>query len=879
VEETLKQQPGRSGSTAVGSALSPLRAAKLRRPTPGDHYVRRPRLLELLDEASRATLTLIVAPAGTGKTSLLAGWITESPIASAWLSLDEADRDAVQCWSGIIAALDTLEPGCGSAASEVLRRPGSHIDDVVDLLLADLDTGERAPAVLVIDDFHIVDEDNVVAASVAVFLRDAPSWLHVVIATRRRPRLPIDRMRSRGRLSEIRFAELRFATAEATELLTKLAPSLSDDRLKAEVGRAQGWAASLQMAALAARSAQARPDPSDVDRAGDLLVEDLVLREVLAEEGQEMIDLLAAVAVVPRVNSSLAEALTQQPGAGELLRHAEERGLFVTRLGPEGWFELHDLVREVLIGARSRTSASQVAELRVRAAQWFEAAGEVDLALEQWLQAGRPLEALRLLGANHAHLYDRGREATVVRTIAAIPGDATTGDPYLMIDYAFCHLLVDRRRFLELVDELTWFVDHTSVDETVRVRVTILRGSAAVLSGRWVDYGVLSREAMHDLGGEWRSDPLGRFVWNGIGRSIALAECWDDANDEVRRAEIELSRDPERRLALEGSRALGEALAGRPIDALRVAAGVHHAAAVAKMSILRTELAFAEALAHRELGDRARAVLELEALIGEHGETMLYCRILAMIELAQTHLDGGNLGAASDTFRETKRIVEEESFGHDLRLWLARVGTLLALADGDLVGARQWADQNDDEFWGGISRARVHLAAGNRTDAAAELATSVPRCVRHRVIDALLRARSTVDREDAASLATAAVELAADNGLLQTVASEGPQVLELVERVAAAAPPEWLDRLRRAAADAQLRAGSDRTDLIEPLTERERDVLRFLPSRLTVREIADELYVSVNTLKFHLKVIYRKLGVTSRAEAAEAARKMMSLRR
>jgi DNA-binding NarL/FixJ family response regulator len=153
------------------------------------------------------------------------------------------------------------------------------------------------------------------------------------------------------------------------------------------------------------------------------------------------------------------------------------------------------------------------------------------------------------------------------------------------------------------------------------------------------------------------------------------------------------------------------------------------------------------------------------------------------------------------------------------------------------------------------------------------LDTTVPRSVRHEVVLGLLRCRAATAHDEALKYATAAVELAAAHGILQTVASEGAELLELVEQAAWRAPPPWMDRLRRLAVTTRGDPLLGRRDPDVPLTDRERDVLRFLPSRLTLREIANELYVSVNTLKFHLKIIYRKLGVTSRAEAAEVARR------
>jgi LuxR family maltose regulon positive regulatory protein len=401
---------------------------------------------------------------------------------------------------------------------------------------------------------------------------------------------------------------------------------------------------------------------------------------------------------------------------------------------------------------------------------------------------------------------------------------------------------------------------------------------AAVVSGRWVESGALHRQVMVDLGETFWRDPLGRFAANGVARELALSERWDDTSDEVRQAEVALSRDAERRITFEGTRALGEVLAGRPIGALRTAAGVRRAAAVADMTILRTELATAEALAYRELGDRSRAKADLEVLAEAPAETMLFCRVMAMCELAQAHLDEGDLDSAWRVFGRIETIIEAESLGADVRGWLTRLGTVLALAGDDHESARRWAAQVDDSFWSAVSDARVSLAAGDPRSAAASLGTAVPRCVRHEVVLALLMARAAADREEAVKYATAAVEQASAVGLLQTVAAEGPEVIDLIEHAAWRAPAEWLVRLRRAAAEAWPRAAPS-PDLVEPLTERERDVLRFLPSRLSVREIADELFVSVNTVKFHLRVIYRKLGVSSRAEAAEVARRMTRIRK
>jgi LuxR family maltose regulon positive regulatory protein len=255
--------------------------------------------------------------------------------------------------------------------------------------------------------------------------------------------------------------------------------------------------------------------------------------------------------------------------------------------------------------------------------------------------------------------------------------------------------------------------------------------------------------------------------------------------------------------------------------------------------------------------------------------------VLAAAELTAARLDDGDVAAARAQLAGARELAGEAP-GPGVSDVLARVGARVALAGGETAEAARDAARVADPFWGPICRARVQLAAGDPT-AAATLEGATPRGVRHDVVLSLLKGRAAIAPEEAAKHVGAAVEVASANGLLQTVVSEGAEVVDLVEHVAWRVPDAWVDRLRRAAsgvAPKPAAPGGDRARSllhgVEALTERERDVLRFLPSRLTQQEIASELYVSPNTLKFHLKVIYRKLGVGSRAEAAEVARRLAS---
>jgi LuxR family maltose regulon positive regulatory protein len=858
--------------------LSPLLRAKVRAPEPPQHFVRRSRLHDLLDDVvTAAPVTLVVAPAGAGKTSLLAGWTAEATLPIAWLSLDESDRDGTQFWLGMTAALDTIAPGAPDHARSMLRRSGQPLAQVVVQLLDDLDAPGRDTSVLVIDDLYLAAGGA--TDSLTTFIRHLPQWLHVVIASRVEPHLPLDRMRARGQLSEVRFGELRFSDDEANTMLRRLVATLTPDELDTAVEHAAGWAAGLQMVALSARASRARGDETTWMVRSDLLVGDYVWHEVLAEVDDELIETLLASSITERVNPSLAETLTGQSGAGKLLATGETRGLFVTRVGADGWYEVHSLVRAALRAELDRRSPTRVVDLHARAAGWFERAGEVPHALEHWLAAGRPREALRLLASKHADLYDNGREAIIRRTVDAIPAIVMSADFDAILEAAWCHLLIDRQRLVEKIAEATWWADHFAVDADRRSRLLVLQSIAATVAGDWVRGAELARGALDDLASGWASDPLGRFAWNMVARDIALSERWDDDSVEVRDAEHALNQDPERLLAFEGTRAVGLALAGRPVDALRMAAGIRSAVATANMSILRTEVALAEALAHRELGDDHRSVTELHALAENGVAPMTYVTALAGIELVESHMARGDANAATAEFDMLQEVVPRDLPGSGGQDWLARCGARLATATGRLEDAQRWVVQISDPFWHAVCAARVCFAAGDPAGVLAALEPAEPRCPRHRVIRDLLCARAAWDRDGTDGPLTTALALASSHSMLRTVAAELVDSPEMLERAAWSVSPEWTDRLRRVsvAGTGAGASGSRSRGALDTLTERERDVLRFLPSRLTLREIAAELYISLNTLKFHLKIIYGKLGVNSRSEAADAARRMSAI--
>lgn len=846
-------------------AVSALLRSKLRRPTVPAYFVVRSRLESALATVATRPLTLVIAPAGSGKTQLLSNWAAHAAVPVAWLSLEEVDGEPIVLWSGILAALDQLAPN-GVGVARELMAGGAPIDEVVAGLLDGLEAVELDDAVLVLDDLHHVTDPSSVV-SLALFLQHLPGWLHVVVSSRTDPALPLDRLRIRDQIAEVRFAELRFTLEESCEMLARLAPDLSEDQRETSAVGTDGWAAGVQLVALSARSARTTLSPF-AGVGSSQLTEHYVWHEVLASGDPDVVDVLLGVSVVDRVNSALAAAITGQTDAHALLARAEAQGLFVFRLGTEGWFGMHPLVREALRSELVRSGRHRVHH--ERAARWFEDAGETVHALAQWQLAGRHRDALRLLAARSTELYDQGREDVIAHTLEAIPRDVAMTDVPALIDFAVSHILGPRKRFVETVRDATWLAERD--DEDYSPPLDALRAISLTMSGDWTSGRDAACRALVSLGDSWWQDHAGRFAWNTAARGVALSERWEDDDPFVRDATIAMSRDPLRGFSLEGIRALGHALAGRPVAALRVAAGVRPAAPT--MSILRVELALAEALALFELADRERALAALHAIAQQPDEPRLFAPVAAMLALADAAVDDGDPTTAALEVDRAEELVTIADAGPDLLDWVNRRATTVAILGGDDATARRRANEVNDPFWGPVSRARVELAAGDQAAAAAELVAAAPRCPRHRVVRMLLDARAAAPPGDAAEHAARAAELASEHGLLRTVVADGRELLPAFERAAWRVPEEWLGRLRLAMAPSSLATWPPTRDLPEHLTDRERDVLRLLPSRLTIAEIAKELYVSVNTMKFHLRVIYRKLGVKSRDEAAAVARSM-----
>ena len=419
--------------------LLPLIETKLFRPSPRPGRVPRPRLRERLDRGRGAKLTLVSAPAGFGKTTLLVDWLAsvdESPegisLRSAWLALDEGDNDPARFWRYVVAALRTALPGVGEDALALLQDAQSPPVEAALTSLVNEMASVDVDTVLLLDDYHVIDAPAIHEGMVFL-LSHLPARLHLVLATRSDPPLPLPRLRARGDLVEVRAADLRFTTEEAGAYLNEvMGLALEPGDVHALEGRTEGWIAALQLAAL---SMTGREDVSGFIAGftgDDRYVVDYLVEEVLQRLSAEVQDFLLRTAVLDRMTGSLCNALTGRLDGRSGLESLERDNLFVVPLDDRRhWFRYHHLFADVLRGRLLDERPGLAQELHTMASTWLEEEGDISEAIrhsvlgEDFVRAGELVETVL-----PAFRRDR-REVTLRGWLEALPRQVLLARPVL----------------------------------------------------------------------------------------------------------------------------------------------------------------------------------------------------------------------------------------------------------------------------------------------------------------------------------------------------------------------------------------------------------------------------------------------------------------
>jgi LuxR family maltose regulon positive regulatory protein len=888
----------------------PLLATKLMVPPDSAWLVPRPRLLDLVSEGTRGPLTLVAAPAGTGKTMLLASWIHGGrPLGPvAWLSLDPDDNDRGRFWAYVLAGLRAsgAVPPDGTLAQLAPPTRGAS-EAFVRLLINGL--GELPdPVVLVLDDLHELTNPSTLA-DIEYLVRQAPAQLRLVLATRADPAVRLARLRVSGGLTEVRAGELAFSHAEAAELVGALGPALSEAEVAALWTRTEGWAAGLRLASL---SLQHHPDPSGFVAAfsgDDRAVADYLIGEVLDRQPAEVREFLLRTSLADRLTGGLADALTGGRDGARRLAELERTNAFVVPLDPNRTaYRYHQLFAELLRAELHRQQPGEVVELHRRAARWHAADGVTSEAIRHALAAGDWRHARDLLVQRGTVL---AASPTIFRDLLArMPPDLVRRDPELAMLTAVSRYLdhdlegvVAYRRLAEqnaaAVPEHRrgWFA--AMLAETRLARARLLSDLDGV---RAAAHELLRLAPTMDEVSPWALDAahLQVFALSNLG----TAAFWTgDLEAATLHLEASLEAVADRplmpteelpRLNCLGYLALVAVASGRLQRA--VAVGQAAVGLAERRGWSQALHAFGGHLALAWASYSRGALADADRHLERAGQAAHERTTMASTALLRSWLlsSQGDPATGLSTLRDGVEAARGRT-GWPLPPLLAGPVQVseaeLLVAIGDTRAARIALAQAGDprsSVEAAVAVARLQQAEGDLGGAVTTLAAHLeadqappaqpPALLKALLVDAGTRAALGAHEEADRSLERA-LALAAPEGYRQVFVDSWPPVRALLVRQLEqgtehpAFVADLLELVGHQAADMAAVPGP----LVDPLSDRERTVLRYLASRLSTAEIADELYVSVNTVKTHCKSIYRKLGASGRRHAVDRARRLHQL--
>ncbi len=905
-------ESGRMGE--VAGVVSPLLAAKVRVPARRREAVARPRLVGRVGRAAR--LTLVSAPAGFGKTTLVTEWLAEvGGPAVAWVSLDERDNDPGTFWTYVITAVQGATEGdTGAGALGLLTSPQPPIEAVLVSLVNDLHAlpGE---VVLVLDDYHLVEAPEI-HDGMAFLIEHAPAQIRLLIATRADPPLPLARLRARGELVEVRSTDLRFTHEEAAEYLAgPMGLALSPDDVATLAERTEGWAAALQLAGL---SLQDREDPSAVVArfAGDdRFVVDYLAEEVLARQSADVRDFLLQTSVLERFTGPLCDAVTGQAGGAARLVALERSNLFLVPLDDQRqWYRYHHLFADVLRAQLLGQQPALVAELHRRASGWFQEHGDPAAAIRHALAGDDYERAADLIELTMPAMARERREAELARWVRDLPDEVVRVRPVLGVAF---------------VGALAQVSDFATVDKRLSdIERSLLRDGGAWPERPPPGLVVVDEDGYRSLPASIEMYRAALALWHGeldatVAHASAALSLAPPGNDLIRAAAGALGglaawttgdlagahaayTESIAGLARAGfvadvlgcSITLGDirSTQGRIGDALRTYERALDLAAAEPGAPLRgtadMHVGIAAVLLERDDLAAAAEHLAVSQRLGEH-KGLPQNPYRERLVLARLREAEGDLDAALELLDEAGRVYNGD-YSPNVRP-VPALRARLRLRRHELGHANAWARERQlsarDELtylreYEHVTLARLLLARsadGSRQDlddavglldrllAAAEDGQRAGTVIEILLLQALARQAGA---ETPAALDTLgrAVTLAEPEGYVRLFADEGPPVASLLRLLAKddRVPRGYVRRLL-AASTGRPDGGASGQPLVDPLSERELDVLRLLASDLDGPDIARELTVSLNTLRTHTKRIYAKLGVTSRRAAVQRA--------
>jgi len=891
---------------------TPILATKLFIPSSRSKLVLRRRLIERLNEGLKGKLTLISASAGFGKTTLVSEWVTECGRPTTWLSLDEGDNDFTRFLSYFVATIQTIAPNTGNEVLDVLQSAQPAPAEVILTALLNEIATLQDNVLLVLDDYHLIDSRSI--DNVLVFLLEhLPPQMHLVITTREDPNLPLARLRARSQLAELRAADLRFTADEAAAFLNQvMGLNLSEKDISTLEERTEGWIAGLQLAAI---SLQGSSDISGFVQAfsGDhRYILDYLVGEVLEQQPGSIRQFLLQTAILERLNGGLCDAVTGQDGGSEQLKALERGNFFVIPLDDKRhWYRYHHLFGQVLHARLMVEQEEQVVVLHQRASIWYEQHEMLSDAVSHALAAEDFERAANVIERALPALRRNRQEATIVKWLSALPVELFQSRPVLSVHFAGALMqsgdfnsiesrLRDAEHWLEKVKAVPAEIGHVSEEDfhSLPGWIAVYRAAFALAVGQIDDTVTFARRGFDHL-------PENDYLGRGAGAGLLGLAYWTRGELEVGYQSYSECMTNLQKIGY-ASDALGCAIAladirleqGHLQEAMSiyehglqlVTQTTHVLRGAADMHVGISQLYFER----NDLDAATQHLLqsqELGKLAGLPQNDYRWRVAMARILGAEGNLDG-----ALNLLNEAEHLYVGDFFPnvHPIAALKAR----LLISHSQLGKALNWARERqlsaDDDLsylreFEHITLAKVLLAQYEFNHVEGSLLEAMKLLERllqaaqagqrtGNVIEILILQALAYQMQGNFPTALAALHqvltLAEPEGYVRIFVDEGTPMALLLELAAKQnIIPSYARQLLKAFGKFEDKMPINQA-LIEPLSERERDVLRLLGTDLDGPEIASQLMVSLNTLRTHTKNIYTKLGVNNRRSAIRRAEEL-----